>query len=239
MDTLDVKGKTIFAVAAHADDLDFGCAGSIGTWAKQGANIHYLILTDGSKGSEEMHITSEDLSRMRQQEQKNAAKILGVKNVHFGGFIDGELTNSHEVRYKIVRLIRELKPDIVLTTDPTFVYSADFGFINHPDHRMAGQATLDSVFPFARNSRTFPDLLEQGLKPHIVRDILLINFAKGNFTVDITETFDKKMKALMEHKSQITDVKQFREMMETRAKTLAEKIGVKYAESFIRITLKR
>jgi len=234
---LEIKGKTILAVAAHADDLDFGAAGTIASWANQGANIYYLILTDGSKGSEDEKMTGEKLAKLRQNEQRLAAKVLGVKDVTFGGFIDGELSNSPEVRYPIVKRIRELKPDIVMTTDPTFYYSDEDGFINHPDHRNAGQATLDSVFPFARNAKTFPDLLDKGLAPHVVRDVILINFIKGNFVVDITKTFEQKIEALKKHITQIKDVKKFRTTMEERAKKNGEKIGVKYAEGFVRVTL--
>ena len=235
---LAIKGKTILAVAAHADDLDFGCAGSIAAWAKQGAHIYYLILTDGSKGSEDITITDKELAALRQKEQKLAAKVLGVKDVSFAGFIDGELVNSPEVRYHIVKLIRQLKPDIVVTTDPTFYYSEEDGFINHPDHRNAGQATLDAVFPFARNAKTFPDLLDKGLSPHIVRDVLLINFVKGGFLVDITATFEKKIQALQQHITQVKDVKAFRTNLEERATKMGAKIGVKYAEGFARITLR-
>ena len=234
----EMKGKTILAVVAHADDLDFGCAGSIAKWAKDGAVIHYLILTDGSKGSEDMSITNEELAKMRVEEQKNAADVLGVKEVHFGGFTDGELYNTPELRYAIVKLIRELKPDRVLTTDPTFVYSEEFGFINHPDHRNAGQATLDSVFPFARNSRTFPDLLEEGLKPHSVLDVCIVNFVRGNYVVDISDTFDLKIKALEKHQSQLGDIKGFKERMKERASMIGKNKGYKLAESFVRIQLR-
>jgi len=233
-----MKDKKILAVAAHADDLDFGCAGSIAAWADEGAEIHYLILTDGSKGSEDMEITNDELAKMRVEEQKNAAEILGVKKVHFGGFTDGELQNTPEVRYKIVKLIRELKPDVVVTTDPTFIYNEEFGFINHPDHRNAGQATLDSVFPFARNSRTFPDLLEQGLKPHSVLEILLVNFIKGSYYVDISKTFDRKIEALKKHASQIGDVDSFKERMKERAQMLGKKNDYELAETFVRIQLR-
>lgn len=234
-----MKDKTILAVAAHTDDLDFGCGGSMALWSKRGARVYYFLLTDGSKGSEDMSISGERLSILRQQEQMKAAQIIGVKKVFFGGFMDGELQNSAEVRYEIVILIRKLKPDIVVTTDPNLVYDVDFGLINHPDHRNAGQATLDSIYPYARNSRTFPDLLEQGLKPHSVKQVLLLNFARGNFTVDITETFSQKIEALKAHKSQISDFGKFSRMMEQRGKMLAEKISGKYAESFIRLNIHR
>lgn len=238
---LDVKNKTILAVVAHADDIDFGCAGSIGTFVQQGAKVYYLILTDGSKGSEDLSISSEKLITMREEEQKNAAEVLGVQQVYFGGFTDGELENSSQVRHMIVRYIRTLKPAIVISTDPDVLYNEQIGFINHPDHRAAGHAALDSVFPFARNARTFPDLWEKGLKSHLVFDVLLTSFnsKRANFIVDITNTFDLKIKALMEHRSQISDVKGFRKTMEERARGIGKELGVKYAESFVRIHLAR
>jgi LmbE family N-acetylglucosaminyl deacetylase len=236
---LEVKGKTILAVVAHADDLDFGCAGSIALWANNGASINYLILTDGSKGSEDMKISSNQLVKMRQAEQLQAGKILGIKEIKFAGFIDGELINSPEVRKVIVRRIRELKPDIVISNDPTFVYRTDPGFINHPDHRVAGQATLDCVFPFARNSRTFPELLKEGLQPHIVHEVLLTNFGEGNFFVDISGFMDHKLRALKAHISQMTDFKAAEQIIKERAKLTGSKIGAEYAESFTRIHLNR
>ncbi len=238
---LEVKDRTILAVVAHADDIDFGCAGSIAAFVQQGAKVYYLILTDGSKGSEDLSISDEKLVTMREEEQKNAAKVLGVQHVYFGGFTDGELVNSSEVRHLIVRYIRTLKPAVVISTDPDVLYNEEIGFINHPDHRAAGHAALDSVFPFARNARTFPDLWEQGLKSHVVHDVLLTSFnsKRANHVVDITYTFDLKIKALMEHKSQIDDVKGFRSTMEERARRIGKEINVEYAESFVHIHLSR
>lgn len=236
----EVNRKTILAVAAHPDDLDFGCSGSIAKWINDGALAYYLILTDGSKGSKDLTITKEVLIETRKKEQKKAAGLLGVKKVMFAGFVDGELVNSYELRREIVKIIRSVKPDIVITTDPTLIYSAEYGFINHPDHRACGQATLDSIHPFSKNFRSFPDLLEQNLKPHSVSEVLLINFSNGNYTVDITKTFDKKVQSLRVHQSQIghIDLKTFRQRLEKRAINLGKKIKAKYAESFIRIKLR-
>jgi LmbE family N-acetylglucosaminyl deacetylase len=234
---LTVRNRHILGIAAHADDLDFGCAGSIAVWTAQGATVDYFILTDGSKGSEHLEISGSQLIRLREEEQRRAAAILGVSDVRFAGFTDGELANTAEVRYQIVKRIREAKPDIVLTTDPTFIYSAEFGFVNHPDHRAAGQAVLDSVFPFARNSRTFPDLLEAGLKPHTVPEILLSNFVAGTYIVDVSQVYDRKLAALREHKSQYDDFNRLRTMIEKRSGEIGKRIGVKFAESFVRITV--
>lgn len=231
----DLKGKVVLGIAAHPDDLDFGAAGTIAKFVKAGATAYYLILTDGSKGSEDMTITSEQLVTTRHKEQLAAAKILGVQDVFFFDYTDGELENTPEIRKQVITKIRQLKPDIVFTTDPTFVYDANWGFINHPDHRNAGQIALDCIFPFARNSRTFPELLEEGHGPHKVRDIFLINFLAGTHYEDITETFDKKLKALKEHDSQHEEFDAVVERVTKRASSIGEKNNTKYAEAFVRI----
>lgn len=235
----DVKNKTILAVGAHADDIDFGCAGSFAKWSKDGAQIYYLILTDGSKGSEDLSLRREKLITMRQKEQKDAAKALGAKYVYFLNYIDGELENSLALRKDIVRIIRQVRPDIVICWDPTYFYSVEMGFINHPDHRVSGQATLDAVFPFSRNARTFPDLLEkEGLPLHKVNEVLLMNRADADFFVDTSDSMDKKIEALSCHKSQFDDFEDIKKRVKDRAEKLGQKAKCKYAEGFVRITIK-
>ena len=236
-EVIEVKGKVVLAVCAHPDDLEFGCGGTIAKWAKAGASIYYLVVTDGSKGLEDNTVTDEELTRTRRSEQDQAAKILGVKKVFFLDYVDGELVNSLEVRKDIVRVIRQVKPEIVFSLDPTNIYNAERGSINHPDHRAVGQATLDAVFPFARNSRTFPELLEEGLGLHYVKIVLLNNFGKATFYVDISDTLDLKLKALCCHKSQTDDDPKITKYMTQRATENGQKIGVEYAEGFVRIDL--
>lgn len=143
------------------------------------------------------------------------------------------------MRRDVVRIIRTLKPDIVFTQDPAFIYDADRGFVNHPDHRAAGQIVLDSVFPFARNSRTFPELLEEGLNSHIVKDVFLTNFQKSNFFVDISSVIEIKLDALAKHKSQQDDPAGTRQFIRERAKMVGKNIDAEYAEGFIRIRIER
>lgn len=227
----------VLGVFAHPDDMEFGSAGTIAKLIDKGATAYYLVLTDGSKGSENMKISHEQLRQIRHREQQAAAKILGVSEVFFMDYTDGELENSPEVRQSIVRYIRQLKPDTVITMDPTFAYDEERGFINHPDHRVAGQATLDAVFPFARNTRTFPKLLKENLPAHKVREVLLNNFQKMNYFVDISETMEVKLKALAQHKSQHDDTQAISRFLKASGETLGEKIGAKYAEGFIRIKI--
>lgn len=237
MDKFDVKNKKILAVGAHADDIDFGCAGSFAKWTKEGAEIYYLILTDGSKGSEDISLKNEVLITMRQEEQKNAAKCLNAKYVYFLSEVDGELTNTLELRKEITKIIRQVKPDIVISWDPSYFYSSEMGFINHPDHRCAGQATLDAVFPFSRNMRSFPELLEEGLTLHKVSEVLLMNRQDADFFVDISDTMDKKIEALSHHKSQFEDFEDVINRVKERAQKMGKRAGLKYAEGFVRIII--
>lgn len=232
---MDIKNKVILAVGAHPDDLEFGCGATVAKWVSEGAIAYYLIVTDGSKGFEDHNLPNEKLTQIRYKEQKAAAKVLGVKKVFFLDFIDGELVNSLDLRKEIVRIIRKTKPDVVFSMDPTLVYDAQRGFINHPDHRAAAQATLDAVFPFARNSRTFPELLDLGYPIHHVKSILLNNNRSANFFVDVTKTIEKKLKALDCHKSQGDDSKDIDKWVMESAKRNGKKAGLKYAEGFIRI----
>ncbi len=229
--------QVVLAVGAHADDIDFGASGSLAAWAKQGAHIEYLVMTDGSKGSSDLAIHPEDLIATRQKEQRAAAKLLGAKEVHFFGYEDGNLELTQELKKRIVKLIRQLRPDTVVVMDPTMVYSSKLGFVNHTDHRVAGQATLDAVYPFTRDHLSFPDLYAEGLKPHKVAHLLLINLEKHNCFIDISETLDLKLDVLCTHVSQIPDVQKVRAMLEARAKSLGQEAGMRYAEGFIRLDL--
>lgn len=237
----DIKGKTILAIGAHPDDIDIGCAGTVSKWIKEGGDAYYLVLTDGSKGSDDPKISNKKLIKLRQQEQLESAKILGVKAVFFLDFVDGELENTHKLRKEIVRIIRQVKPKTVICWDPTLYYDEKRRFINHPDHRVCGQATLDAIFPFARNARTYTDLLEQGLEPHVVEEVLLVNFNKINFYVDITPTLDLKMTAIGVHTSQFRDLKKFQERIKGFNKDYGKKAKpkAKYAEAFFRIQLRQ
>lgn len=233
----DLIPKVVLGVAAHPDDLDFGASGSMSKWAKDGADVYYLILTDGSKGSDNPNLTSEELIKIRQDEQRAAAKAVGAKDVFFLGYPDAYLEVTLNLKRDICRVIRKIKPDVVITNDPTFIYDAERGFINHSDHRAAGQATIDSVFPMARDRLTFPELLNEGLLPHKVSTLLLAAFGGGTFFVDITETIENKMNALAAHASQMPNIKETQERMKLFAKNTGGKMGVGYGEGFTRIKL--
>lgn len=229
--------KVILGVAAHPDDLDFMASGTFAKFISEGADAYYLILTDGGAGSEDRSMSPKTLQKIRQDEQRNAGKVLGLKDVFFGDFKDGTLQNSLEVKREVVKVIRKVKPDMVVSIDPSVLYSAKLGFINHPDHRAAGQATLDAVFPLARDHMSFPELLDEGYEPHKTKTVLLMNLNEHNYGVDISDFLDLKFKALAEHVSQVSDVARINERFTERAAELGRAYGYDYAETFMRIDL--
>lgn len=228
--------KTVLAVGAHADDIDFGASGTVAKFAAAGAAVHYLVVTDGSKGSADTTMTKQQLVAMRRREQRAAAASLGAKEVHFLDYEDAMLEVTMELKKDIVRLIRKVKPDTVMVMDPTMVYDPERGFINHPDHRAVGQATLDAVFPLARDHMTFPDLfLQEELPPHKVAHVLLINLTRQNYYVDITDSLETKLAALQCHASQVPDEAQLRAWLTERATAMGQRAGCRYAEGFMRL----
>ena len=213
-------------VAPHPDDAEFGAAGTIAKWAKAGASIVYVVCTNGDKGTSDPKMTPLKLAKLREKEQRTAAKVLGVREVVFLNYPDQGLEDTPGFRKDIVRVIRQYKPNTVVTCDPYRRY------ISHRDHRIAGQVTLDAVYPSARDLLAFPDLLEQGFQPHRVKEVYLWGCMEPNYFSDITKTFDVKMAALCCHKSQIENVTEMEERVKDRCKTTAEGTGYEMAEAF-------
>jgi len=229
--------KVVLGVAAHPDDLDFAAGGSIATWAKQGAKVYYFILTNGNKGTDDRHITPEKLRDLRREEQRLAARTLGATDVFFANYEDGLLEPTQQVKMDIVRMIRQIKPDTVITYDPTTYYDAARGLINHTDHRACGQATIDAVYPLARDHLSYPALLaNEGLEPHTVSGLLLFAWENTNFAVDIRGQLETKLQALRAHASQF-DNSAF-EAARTLAKENGALSGTMYAERFMRIDIR-
>lgn len=229
--------KVVLGIAAHPDDLDFGAGGTLALFAKQGAEVHYLQLTDGGKGSDNLDISSAQIATTREQEQQMACQIIGGAGVHFLRHPDGELEVTQQLKEQIVRVIRTLKPDIVITTDPTVMYDERSGMINHTDHRAAGQATLDAVYPLARDHLSFPHLMAEGLTPHKVKTVLLTNFSHHNYYIDISEVLATKMTAIKAHASQIKDPEAMEHVFTDMARTFGEQAGYEYAEGFVRLDM--
>jgi len=227
--------KVILGIAAHPDDLDVTAGGTLAHFAKQGAEIHYLILTDGSKGSDDPTMTTEQLIQTRQAEQKAALELIGGSSITFLGYPDGELEITLELKKRIVQTIRTVKPDVVITMDPTVVYSAARGIINHPDHRAAGQAALDALFPLARDRLAFPELYEQH-KPHKVTTVLMANFNESTFTVDISDSIDTKIRMIQAHPSQFGT--QEPGWLRDMARAQGEPAGFDFGEGFVRVDVR-
>jgi LmbE family N-acetylglucosaminyl deacetylase len=160
-------------VAAHPDDPDFGVAGTAARLVRDGHTVHYLLLTSGDAGSEDPTIAPEDLVRVREAEQEAAGRVLGLTSVQFLRYPDGELQPTLELRKAIVRVMRQLRVDVVLCQDPRSLVDDDSTYLNHPDHRAAGQVALDAAFPAAGNPSAFRDLLAEGLKAHKIREVWL------------------------------------------------------------------
>lgn len=226
---------TVLGVCAHPDDLDAGAGGSFAKWASEGAKCYYLICTDGSMGSLDKGISKKKLVETRREEQRAAGKILGLKGVFFLDHNDTELEVNRKLKGEIVWHIRKLKPDIVVTTDPTtIIYSRNgFRFINHSDHRAAGLATIDAIYPLAKNHFAFEEFRKDGLQPHKVKSLYILGWGEGAEMVNITKTIDLKMKALQQHKTQ--GIGQNADMLKKMGSIIGKKAGYRYAESFMRI----
>jgi len=227
----DEGTKRALLISAHPDDSEFGAAGTSYLWTKQGWEFYYLICTDGSKGSEDPEMTVEKLVPMRRDEQRAAAAVLGVKEVFFLDNVDGELTYNKDFMRQVVRMIRTIKPYAVFGHDPNQIVRNMF--INHPDHRAAGEVMLDAVYPIARNRPSFPELLEEGLEPFSVKEIYLWTASDTNFEVDITDALEVKFEALSKHASQIGDMAEMRE----RLKAFWRDPDGRYVERFRRLVL--
>ena len=223
--------KRALVVAAHPDDSEFGVGGTAALWSRNGWEFYYLICTDGSKGSDDSEMTPDKLVPLRREEQRAAAKLLGVKEVFFLDYVDGELAYTPQFMRDVVRHIRKVRPYAVFSHDPNQIVRNMF--INHPDHRCAGTVALDAVYPMARNRPSFPELLAEGLEPHSTKEVYLWSTSEPTFEVDVTPVADLKFKALMQHKSQFVEIE---ERMRGWRDRWAEPDG-RFLERFRRIEL--
>ncbi len=229
----------VLVVLAHPDDPEFFCGGTIARWAKSGREITYCLLTRGDKGSDEDTITPQELAEVREMEQRAAAEVLGVSEVVFLNHPDGFLVPDLDLRMEIVREIRKFQPEIVITCDPTNFFPGQ-RYINHADHRAAGQATLDAVYPAARSALYYPELSRsENLAPHRVREVYVAGAQHPNTTVDITDYMEIKLNALREHKSQIADFPALSERVRENLKDPdSPPDDPRYIERFHRIVLR-
>jgi LmbE family N-acetylglucosaminyl deacetylase len=232
--------KKVLVILAHPDDPEFFCGATLARWCHEGHNIQYCLITSGNKGSDDPSITPEALTKIRQIEQEKAASIIGVTKIHHLGYDDGTLIPDLKVRKDVIRVIRKVKPEIVVTCDPTN-YFPNETYINHPDHRAAGEIAIDAVFPAAGNTMFFPELImDEGLQPHSVEEVWLSLTNQPTITIDISDFFEIKLIALHEHKSQIGDSEAFdKRMRTTRHTSDSTNESPRYEESFRRIVFRK
>jgi len=223
--------KTILAVGAHPDDLDFSSAGTIAKFAREGGEVFYLIISDGSRGGHKVKFAGRKLAGIRKKEQLAAARVLGVKNVFFLNLQDGEIENTRLLRKKIVKAVRKTRPDIVFCFDPANL-AFDGPKLFHRDHRQAAEAVFDAVYPAAGSPFFFPELLRQGYEPHQPKEIWFFGSARPGKFVDISPTMEKKITALFCHESQLPDKEGIRKRIVDRARKTGKVKGLKYAEAF-------
>jgi LmbE family N-acetylglucosaminyl deacetylase len=197
----DSEIKKVLVINAHPDDSDFGASGTIAQWVKKGIEVSYVFCTNGDQGGEESGIAKEDMPAVRQREQRAAGAAIGVTDITFLNYVDGHLEATIKHRKDIVRQIRISQPDRMVCQSPERNW--DRIGASHPDHLAAGEAAIQAVYPDARNPFAFTDLLnDEGLKPWRVKEVWVMGFATPDHFVDITDTFDLKMKALHSHASQ-------------------------------------
>ncbi|MGE0599208.1 MAG: PIG-L deacetylase family protein [Dehalococcoidia bacterium] len=199
-------------IMAHPDDAEFLCSGTVAKWCKEGWDVYYVLVTGGDKGTHDLTMHPEKLAAIREEEQRQACRVLGVKECIFLGYPDGFTSESAELRGQIVRLLRTYRPDVVITWD------AFRGTFNHRDHRNVGQATMDAIYPIVRDRLFYQGHEEDGLESHQVNEVLLAGAADADYAVDITEVWETKVAAILCHTSQIGE-----RTKETFAKERAER----------------
>lgn len=227
--------ESAMVIVAHPDDIEFSCAGTIARWVQAGARISYVLCTSGDVGIAEEGMTREQAINIREEEQRLAAEMVGVKDVVFLREPDGMLQATIELRKKLVREIRRFKPEVVICGDPTIVWAGD-DYINHPDHRAAATAALDATFPAAGQPHLFEELKEEGFSAHKPRKVYVTGWSQTDLYVNISDTMDIKVAALRLHKSQMGDWDPEPRIKEWAAERAKGK-EMAYAEAFRVVTL--
>jgi LmbE family N-acetylglucosaminyl deacetylase len=228
--------QRVLVITAHPDDSEFGAGGTVARLVREGMQVSYCIVTNGNKGSGDRSMTPERLARIREEEQRGAARVLGVETVDFLGFPDCEVEDTRESRLAVTAAIRRHRPDRLIIQNPH--RTKNLG-ASHRDHRTVAGIALDCVYPLARDHMAFPELLAQGLEPHKVREVYLMWWESPEVVVDISETIDLKIKVLACHASQFKDFTAVEKRVRERGAELGKPRGYAYAETFDLIPLDR
>ncbi len=220
----------VLVIVAHPDDAEFICGATVARWCAEGREVNYVLATSGDKGSSDPEMTSERLAAIREKEQRQAAKVLGVRDCVFLGYPDGFVEDTAEFRGRLVREIRRFQPETVVTWDPS-------RGLNHRDHRLTGQAALDAANPLSRSHLFYPEHLAEGLQPHRVKEVLLAASDQPDYYVDVSDSFPEKIQALRRHRSQVGRYppRQLRKVMRDRMAEAGKVEGYKLAEAFRRL----
>ncbi len=232
--------KIGMVIIAHPDDAEFGAAGTVAAWVRDGWEMYYVICTDGSGGGSD-HATDvsiearRKISQLRKKEQRDACDVLGVKEVIFLDYPDGQLQPSLELRRDIVRVMRRFQPTRVIIQSPERSWNPVLAIGRyHPDHMAAGEASLYAIYPACQNPWDFPELLEEGLQPHRVREVFVMGAPSQNYKTDISATIELKIEALRAHVSQHLNFEETEKRVRGWSKSIGEKYEVEYAEEFHR-----
>jgi len=215
--------KRALVVVAHPDDVDFGAAGTVATLTRHGVDVAYCLVTSGDAGGDDSTHSKEERSEIREAEQRAAAAEVGVSNLTFLRWPDGQVEPTLLLRREIARVIRLHRPDLVITQSPERNWERIFA--SHPDHLAAGEATMRAVYPDARNPHAFPELLHEGCEPHTV-PLVWMTGAAPTMVVDISKRFSNKMAALSKHESQVGDRADLEKMLRRWARTTAKVAGL-------------
>jgi LmbE family N-acetylglucosaminyl deacetylase len=226
------RPERVLVIVAHPDDADFGAAATLARWVGEGSVARLVCCTSGDAGADDAGMDPLRLARLREDEQRAAAKVVGYEDVTFLHRPDGALDNDLALREQLVRLIREFRPDAVMAMDPTVVFLED-RFVQHVDHRMAAMAAVDAVYPAARNAMAFPHLVRnEDLQPHAVRWLYLFFSERPNAWVDVADTLETKLSALREHVSQLRRPAELEERIRGWAREAGAEINSQAAEAF-------
>jgi LmbE family N-acetylglucosaminyl deacetylase len=231
-ETKEPRTGPVLGVFAHPDDAEICAGGVLAKWAAAGREVHLLILTNGDRGSQDPSQDRGELAATRARETEEAAEVLGLASVRIGSVSDSELENTEELREGVVRRIREVRAETVVTCDPTTVFFEN-RYYNHSDHRTAGFVALDASYPGSGNPHFYPEQLAEGLAVQEVFDLWLGWTHGSNHAEDISGYFATKIAALAKHDSQLTEgIRFFEEFLGKDAVEAGEKIGVEHAEEF-------
>jgi LmbE family N-acetylglucosaminyl deacetylase len=223
------------ALLAHPDDPEFTAGGTIARWTAAGCRMSYILMTDGRAGGAGIRDTPmsvDELVRRRQEEQRAAGALLGVAadDIIFFEYHDGELMHTLDLRRRLAREIRRFKPQAAILFDPQRRVMP--GYIQHPDHWTSGEAALAALMPLAGNPLAFPDLRDEGLEPHQVRDIYLVSPSVPNLRADIGATIDRKIAAMLCHTTQVDDPQRLDTLLRDMARATALGTAYEFAEAF-------